>query len=71
MDSINELNNNPFPKEDKIIPKIKPVENDFIKKEEIEEECHIEPGVMVSFRVNKISVYEKIEKTENWSSSKV
>ena len=71
MDSINELNNNPFPKEDEIIPKIKPVDNDFIKKEEIEEECHVEPGVMVSFRVNKVSVNEKIEETENCSSSKV
>ena len=69
MDSNNELlDNYPFPK---VIEKIEPIDVDFIKKEEIEEECHVEPGVMVSFRVNKVSVNEKTEETENCSSSKV
>ena len=75
MDSNNEmLDNYPFPKEDKKIAKIEPIDVDFIKKEEIEEDCHVEPGVMVSFKVNKISVNEQLcknEETENCSSSKV
>ena len=75
MDSINELNNNPFPKEDEIIPKIKPVDNDFIKKEEIEEEYFAVPGIVDSLEINnKSSVKEEIfqnEQIDNFSSSNV
>ena len=74
MDSINELNNNTFPKEDEIIPKIKPVDNDFIKKEEIEEEYFVVSGIVDSLEINKASVKEEVfqnEQIDNSSSSNV
>ena len=75
MDCNNKfLDSYSFPKESRMISKIEPIDVDFIKKEEIEEDCHVEPGVMVSFKVNKISVNEQLcknEETENCSSSKV
>ena len=63
-----------FPKEEQLIPKIEPTDVDFIKEEEeIEEECFIEPGVIVSLNVNKVSLKELYENKEinNCSSSNV
>ena len=60
-----------FPKKDHITPKIEPIDDDFIKKEEFEEECQVEPRVVVSMKVDKVSVNEKKKETENCSSSKV
>ena len=74
MDCNNKLfDNYPFPK-DKKIAKIEPIDVDFIKKEEIEEDCHVEPGVMVSFKIDKVSVNEQLcknKENKNCSSSKV
>ena len=67
--------NYPFPKEEKLNPKIEPTDVDFIKEEEeIEEECFIEPGVCVSLNVDKVSFKEELyenEETNNCSSSNV
>ena len=75
MDSRNELlDNYSFPKEDQLIPKIEPIDEDFIKEEEIEEECYIEPGVVVSLKVDKALVKDELygnEEFENSSSSNV
>ena len=75
MDSRNELLDNfSFPKEDQLIPKIEPIDEDFIKEEEIEEECYIEPGVVVSLKVDKALVKDELygnEEFENSSSSNV
>ena len=47
MNSTNELlDNYIFPEEDQLIPKMEPIDIEFIKQEEIEEECHVEPGVV-------------------------
>ena len=74
MDCNNELlDKYPFPN-DQIIAKIEQIDVCFIKNEEIEEDYQVEPGVKVSFKVNKISVNEQLyknEETENSSSSKV
>ena len=70
MDSKNGL----FPKKDQIIPKIEPIDEYFIKEEEIEDECYVEPGVSVSLTVDKVSVKEKLfenEEIDNCSSSNV
>ena len=70
MNSKNEsLDNYSIPNEDQLIPKMEPIDIDFIKKEEIDEECYVEPGVTVSLKVNKVSV--KNEETESSSSSTV
>ena len=75
MDSRNELlDNYSFPKEDQLIPKIEPIDEDFIKEEEIEEEYYIEPGVVVSLKVDKALVKDELygnEEFENSSSSNV
>ena len=75
MDSRNELlDNYSFPKEDQLTPKIEPIDEDFIKEEEIEEECYIEPGVVVSLKVDKALVKDELygnEEFENSSSSNV
>ena len=75
MDSRNELLDNfSFPKEDQLIPKIEPIDEDFIKEEEIVEECYIEPGVVVSLKVDKALVKDELygnEEFENSSSSNV
>ena len=67
MDSKGEL----LPKEDQIIPKIEPIDTDFIKEEEIlEEKCSVDPGVTV----NKVSLKEQLcdnEELEEYSSSNV
>ena len=66
------FNTNPLPKEHKIIPKIEPIDVNFIKKEEIEEECSVEPGVTVSLKVDKVLVKEELcenEETGKYSSS--
>ena len=57
MDSKDEL----LPEEDQITPKIEPIDTDFIKEEEfLEEEFSVDPGVTVSFKVNKVSLKEEI-----------
>ena len=57
MDSKDEL----LPEEDQITPKIEPIDTDFIKEEEfLEEECSVDPGVTVSFKVNKVSLKEEV-----------
>ena len=69
MNSKNEsLDNYSIPNEDQLIPKMEPIDIDFIKKEEIDEECYVEPGVTVSLKVNKVSVKNE---TESCSSSTV
>ena len=69
MDSKTELlDNYSFLKEDQLIPKTEPIDVDFIKKEEIDDECYVEPGVTVSLKVDKVSVKEEIG---NFSSSNV
>ena len=73
MNSKNELlDNYSIPNEGQLIPKMEPIDIDFIKKEEIDEECYVEPGVTVSLKVNKVSVKnEETEETESCSSSTV
>ena len=64
MASKNELAEYQNFKKDQLIPKIEPIEVDFIKKEEIEEEeCFSIPGIVESFEVDKNSV--KIELFDN------
>ena len=55
MDSKNELVEFETPKKDQLIPKIEPIEVDFIKKEKIEEEEYFSVPVE-SFEVDKDSV---------------
>ena len=75
MDPEDELlDNYSFHREDQLIPKTEPIDLDFIKKEEIEEECYVEPGVTVSLKVDKVSVKEELcqnEEIGNSSSSNV
>ena len=59
-------------KEDLLVPKIEPIDSDFIKEEEFEEEeCSVEPGITVSLKVNKVSLKEENEETAGCSSSNV
>ena len=47
---------------------------DFIKEEEIDEECYVEPGETVSLKVDKVSIKKELpenEKIENFSFSNV
>ena len=65
MDSKNELlDDDPFP-----------IDVDFIKKEEVEEEeCFVVAGLVESIKSEKISVKEELcenEKVENYSSTNV
>ena len=64
MDFKNELlDDDPFP-----------IDVDFIKKEEIEEEYFVVPGIVDSLEINKDSVKEEVfenEQIENSSSSNV
>ena len=76
MNSKDELlNNYSFPKEDQFIPKIEPIDEDFIEEEEeIEEECYVESEETVSLKVNKTFVKEELcgnEEIRNYSSSNV
>ena len=54
------LDNYSFSKEDQSILKTELVDKDFIKEEEIEEECYVEPGVVVSLKVDKVSVKDEL-----------
>ena len=57
-----------------LIPKQEPFDVDFIKEEEFKEECYVEPGVVVSLKVNKVSVKDELDenkKIKNSSSSNV
>ena len=70
MDSKTELlDNYSFLKEDQLIPKTEPIDVDFIKKEEIDDECYVEPGVTVSLKVDKVSVKEEISGIEEIGNS--
>ena len=71
MDSKNEmLDNYLFSKEDQLIPKMEPINEDFIKKERIEEEkCFVVAGIVESLKVDKDSVKE--EEIDKCSSSNV
>ena len=70
MDSKTELlDNYSFLKEDQLIPKTEPIDVDFIKKEEIDDECYVEPGVTVSLKVDKVSVKEEINRIEGIGNS--
>ena len=71
MNSKNKsLDNYSIRNEDQLIPKMEPIDLDFIKKEEIDEECYVEQGVSVSLKVNKISVKNELFKNkENVSCS--
>ena len=75
MNSKNEsFDNYSIHNEDQLIPKMEPIDIDFIKKEEIDEECYVEPGVTVSLKVNKVSVKNELcknEESESCSSSTV
>ena len=71
MDSKNEmLDNYLFSKGDQLIPKMEPINENFIKKEKIEEEkCFVVAGIVESLKVDKDSVKE--EEIDNDSSSNV
>ena len=71
MDSKNEmLDNYLFSKEDQLIPKMEPINENFIKKEKIEEEkCFVVAGIVESLKVDKDSVKE--EEIDKCSSSNV
>ena len=59
---------------EKLIVKTEPTDIDFIKKEEIEEEYFVVPGIVDSLEINKDSVKEEVfenEQIENSSSSNV
>ena len=61
-------------KEEKLIVKTEPTDIDFIKKEEIEEEYFVVPGIVDSLEINKASVKEEVfqnEQIDNSSSSNV
>ena len=62
--------------EDQLIPKVEPINVNFIKKEknEIEEELFVFPGLVKSLEINKVSVKKELyenEEIENYSSTKV
>ena len=75
MDSnIEMLDNYSFSKEGQLIQKIESIDVEFLRKEEIEENCHVDQGKMLSFKVEKVSVNKQLcknEETENSSISKV
>ena len=67
MDSKNELW-----KEDQFLPKIEPINAEFIKKEKNEdEEYFVVSGIVESFKVDKSSVKKEVFDNENCSSSNV
>ena len=70
MDSKNESVDFQNPEKDLLIPKVEPIEVDFIKEEKIEEEesC-VDPGIIALHEVGKDSV--KKEVLDNDESSNV
>ena len=59
---------------EKLIVKTEPTDIDFIKKEEIEEEYFVVPGIVDSLEINKASVKKEVfqnEQIDNSSSSNV
>ena len=50
--------------QDQLIPKSEPIEIDFIKTEEFQEECFAVPGLVGSFEVDEDSVKEEILQNE-------
>ena len=75
MDSRNELaDSSQLPKEDQLIPKVEPMDVDFIKKEEIEDHIFVDQGIVESTKFYEDSIKEEIlevEGCENSSSSAV
>ena len=76
MNSENEsLDKNFSSKEDQLILKTEPIDVDFIKKEEIEEEkCFVVSGIVETLKDEKKSIKEEIsedDEVENCSSSNV
>ena len=71
MVSRNELlDNYPLSNEDQLLPKTEPIDIDFTK----EEECNVESGQIVSFKIDKVSVKEELcerDEIHNHSSSNV
>ena len=70
MVSRNELlDNYPLSNEDQLLPKTEPIDIDFTK-----EECNVESGQIVSFKIDKVSVKEELcerDEIHNHSSSNV
>ena len=74
IDSNNKsLDSIPFPEKDQLIPKVEPIDVDFIKKEEFEniDECFVVPGKAFKDKVSvKNKFYENME-IEKCSSTNV
>ena len=76
MDSKNNLLDNcSSPKEEQLIPKVEPIDVDYIKKEKNEDEgLFVVPGIIEAIKVDKDSIKEEVfenEEIENHSSSNV
>ena len=73
MDSKYELaDSSQLPKEGQLIPKIEPIDVDFIEKEGVEGEYSVAPGKVESLKVTKESIKKElleVEGSENSSSS--
>ena len=73
MDSKYELaDSSQLPKEGQLIPKIEPIDVDFIEKEEVEGEYSVAPGKFESLKVIEESIKKElleVEGSENCSSS--
>ena len=73
MDSINELADScQLPEEGQLTPKVEPLDVDFIKREDIEDNIFGKQGYIESSKVNKHSIKEEILESngsENCSSS--
>ena len=70
MDHINELaDSSQLLKNGQLIPKIEPIDVEFIKKEEIEDTIFVEEGIVESLNVNKDSIKEEILEIEGRKTS--
>ena len=70
MDHINELaDSSQLLKNGQLIPKIEPIDVDFIKKEEIEDTIFVDEGIVESLNVNKDSIKEEILEIEGRKTS--
>ena len=73
MDSKKELADSlQLPEEGQLIPKVEPIDVDFIKREDIEDNIFGDQGYIESSKVNKHSIKEEILESngsENCSSS--
>ena len=70
MDHINELaDSSQLLKNGQLIPKIEPIDVDFIKKEEIEDTIFVDEGIVESSNVNQDSIKEEILEIEGRKTS--